>query len=48
MPFKSQAQARFLFQNHPDIANRWQSEYQQRIVELPEHVKKKKPKTKKK
>lgn len=27
MPFQSEAQRRFLFANHPDIAKRWAREY---------------------
>ncbi len=44
MPFKSKAQARFLFSQHPEIAKRWEKEFKQKISKLPEHVKKKKKK----
>ncbi len=27
MPFKSKAQMRFLYANHPDIAKRWEDSY---------------------
>ncbi len=50
MPFKSQAQAKFMFSQHPDIAKRWENEFHQKIGSLPNHVKKtksKKPKKKK-
>lgn len=29
MPFKSKAQEKFLYSQHPDIAKRWQSKYGQ-------------------
>lgn len=41
MPFKSQAQRRYLFANHPDIAERWAKETP-KGKKLPQHVKKKK------
>lgn len=37
MPFKSQAQRRFMYAKHPDIAKRWSSEYGPQ-KNLPEHV----------
>lgn len=43
MPFKSQAQAAFLYKFHPDIAKRWRKEYpNQDISKLPKHKKKEK------
>lgn len=39
MPFKSQAQKRFLFANYPDMAVRWAKETPKN-KKLPEHVKK--------
>ena len=47
MPFKSSAQRRFLYSQHPEIANRWQKETPQG-KKLPEHVKPKTPSQKKK
>lgn len=41
MPFKSKAQARFMFANHPRIAKRWAKETHN-MKRLPNHVKKKK------
>lgn len=41
MPFKSEAQRRFLFAKHPQIAERWAHEYPHQ-GHLPAHVKKKK------
>lgn len=38
MPFRSQAQAKFLFSQHPDIAKKWEAESSQHISSLPEHV----------
>ena len=32
MPFRSKAQARFLFSQHPDIAKRWVKEVGAKIV----------------
>lgn len=40
MPFASQAQAAYLFKNHPDIAKRWAAEFPRRIKDLPKHKKK--------
>ena len=37
MPFRSEAQRRFLWAKHPDIAKRWASEYGT-SSNLPEHV----------
>lgn len=48
MPFLSQAQAHFLYSQHPDIAARWQKEFHQNIKSLPKHVKKMAKKKKKK
>ena len=42
MPFKSKAQERFMFSQHPEIAERWTKEYNQNLKKLPEKVKKKK------
>lgn len=39
MPFKSKAQMKFLFAQHPDIAKRWAKDYGVN-PHLPEHVKK--------
>ncbi len=36
MPFKSKAQAGFLWANHPDVAKRWQREAPVDIKALPE------------
>lgn len=41
MPFKSEAQRRFLFAQHPEIAERWAHKYGT-PEHLPKHVKKKK------
>jgi len=41
MPFKSKAQERFMFSQHPDIAKRWAKKYGVG-KHLPLHVKKKK------
>ena len=38
MPFKSQAQRRFMYANYPKIAKRW-SNHTPKNVKLPEHVK---------
>ena len=38
MPFRSEAQRRFLFARHPDIAKRWAAEYGT-PKNLPKHVK---------
>lgn len=40
MPFKSEAQRRFMYANHPDIAARWSKEYPNQ-GKLPKHVSKK-------
>jgi hypothetical protein len=41
MPFKSKAQARFMFAKHPRIAARWEDETKN-IKILPQKVKRKK------
>jgi hypothetical protein len=41
MPFKSEAQRRYLFKYHPELAKRWADEYGT-PKHLPRHVKKKK------
>lgn len=41
MPFKSQAQRRFMYAKHPKIAKRWSKEYPNQ-ANLPEKVKGKK------
>lgn len=46
MPFKSEAQRKYLFANEPIIAERWAREYPNQ-GKLPLHVKKKKSKKKK-
>lgn len=39
MPFKSLAQERFLYSQHPDIAKRWSTEHpKQNLQKLPYHV----------
>ena len=43
MPFKSKAQRRYLYSQHPEIANRWQKEMPQK-KKLPERVKETKKK----
>ncbi len=48
MPFKSKAQMRYMFANHPEIAKRWESEHKQTGKNLPMHVAMKKAKKKKK
>lgn len=40
MPFKSQAQRKFMHAKHPKIADRWEGEYPVK-KKLPEHVAKK-------
>lgn len=40
MPFKSEAQRRFMYAEHPDIAKRWSAEYPDQ-GKLPAHAKKK-------
>jgi hypothetical protein len=37
MPFKSEAQRKFLWAKHPEIAERWTREYPNK-KKLPEHV----------
>lgn len=37
MPFRSEAQRRFLWMRHPEIAKRWSDEYPGK-KELPKHV----------
>lgn len=37
MPFKSEAQRRFMYANHPAIARRWSDEYKHQ-GKLPAHV----------
>jgi hypothetical protein len=39
MPFTSQAQARFMYSQHPAIAKRWQSESPVKVGDLPERKK---------
>lgn len=46
MPFKSKAQQRFMFAQHPGIAKRWAKETLS-IKKLPEQVKKNKESKKK-
>ena len=46
MPFKSKAQARFMFAKHPEIAKRWEDHTPGGIKRLPQHVAKHKPKGK--
>jgi len=41
MPYKSEAQRRFMHARHPKIAKRWDEEYPVK-KKLPEHVKNKK------
>jgi hypothetical protein len=40
MPFKSEAQRRYMWLHHPEIAKRWAEEYRQKS-KLPYHKKKK-------
>jgi hypothetical protein len=48
MPFKSKAQAAFLYSQHPDIAKRWSKEFpNQDFSKLPKHIVKKPSKPKK-
>lgn len=47
MPFRSQAQKKFLFAKHPDIAKRWAKEYPSQ-GKLPARVKRKAKKKSKK
>lgn len=37
MPFKSTAQARYMFLKHPEIAHRW-AKQTKNFAELPDHV----------
>lgn len=37
MPFQSQAQRRFMYAKHPEIAKRWSAEYPNQGA-LPQHV----------
>lgn len=46
-PYKSDAQRKFMHAKHPKIAARWDKEYPNQ-KDLPEHVKKKKKKAKRK
>jgi hypothetical protein len=46
MPFKSKAQARYMYAKHPKLAKEF-SEKTKSIKALPEHVKKSKKKTSK-
>lgn len=39
MPFQSEAQRRFLWAKHPDIAKRWSAEYPDSNKNLPERKK---------
>lgn len=41
MPFKSKAQMKYMYANHPEIAKRWREKYKQDTSKLPEHKKKK-------
>lgn len=41
MPFKSEAERRFMWLKHPDIAKRWSKEHPNQ-KNLPQHVKPKK------
>jgi len=47
MPYKSDAQRKFMHAAHPDIAKKWDKKYGP-TGDLPEHVKPKKKKTKEK
>lgn len=47
MPFRSEAQKRFLFARHPKIARRWAKEHPESLSDLPEHVGRKKKKKRK-
>ena len=38
MPFKSEAQRKWMWANHPEIAKRWADEYRNQ-TKLPKHVK---------
>jgi hypothetical protein len=38
MPFKSQAQAKFMASKHPEIFARWMKEFHQKIHKLPKRA----------
>lgn len=40
MPFRSEAQKRYMYANHPEIAKKWDAEFPSH-GKLPEHVSKK-------
>ena len=42
MPFRSEAQRRFMFAKHPDIAERWSKEYGPKPIDLTKHAPKRK------
>ncbi len=44
MPFKSQAQLKYMFAKHPLIANKWAKEFPVKFKSLPKRVKKTKKK----
>lgn len=46
MPYKSDAQRKFMHAKHPEIAGKWDKEYPEQS-DLPEHVTKKNSKSKK-
>ena len=46
MPFKSQAQRRFMYAKHPEMAAEWES-HTPKGAKLPQHVKKRKKRIKK-
>jgi len=43
MPFESEAQRRFMWAKHPDIARRWADKYGTKPRRVPKPTKKKKP-----
>jgi hypothetical protein len=43
MPFKSKAQQRWMFANHPKMADKW-AKHTKNMKKLPQHVKKGKKK----
>lgn len=45
VPFKSKAQERWMYSQHPEMAKRWAA-HTQKSAKLPEHVKKEKDKKK--
>jgi hypothetical protein len=47
MPFKSEAQRRYMFAKHKDIAERWAHKYPKSLADLPQHVAKNKTRRKK-